>query len=821
MELRGEKMLKKKRGLFFSADALIALFIIFSVLLIAYSLTRMVRNETEVHSDIIDSLSNVKVGESGNLYVKSLISQGKIVNLNNSLLEQIGEFYVTDIDGARDLAEAVLEELDFTNNVGLWYGSTLVFSKNDSAFENSLDVDVSRQSISGIKEGDSVTGFSARAFLTSSVLSKYFYFGGYVGDGNLSQEISYDGDITSASVELVIDKNFDIYVNENYEGSYVGSENEFTPVNYDISTGLFQSGDNLVEFKGNNLHITGGFIKISYQSEVEFSQSERYNFPGIIGLINLYDGFYVSGDINAINILLHFDNEFTNTFFNIGNVSIYNDSAGGEVSLNFDNSQLMSLLDYNSLSRKNVPLRVGMENVSYLGSVQNIDVFSVTDLSASMNQQCPTCSGGTKLIDLAKDANKVFVNTVLNNSLNRVGLVGYKREAFEEDYHALSNDNISLIQKVDDWNPQAGSCICCGINRAIQGLLEESDDSKFRSMVVMGDGKPTETCSEQGTGSADMDAIEAARVACEEHGFIVDSVGFGIGVDENVMQQIAEKGCGTYYFSEINDLSDIYKEIAETIFTEYIGQTIVSSGGNILTSLYSDSYIEFDYSQPSGIGGLIVTLEKQFDDAYSGVFNIPEDAEIIEAKIASYSGPRWTHSTAINSIEFYNLDDYGKDYIFLGDPYIIQIPTELIIKGDNNISLTTATSPNNITEGSPFNKIIYTFSKEAKAFAPISLTAQGCIWHIQFEDNNEIEINVPSSYSGTINCYYNETHPTPMYDNNDAFQVAVFNILEELDFDNDNKVDVPFSEQDLQISLEQITGIPFVWSTEVQARRWV
>ena len=39
-------------------------------------------------------------------------------------------------------------------------------------------------------------------------------------------------------------------------------------------------------------------------------------------------------------------------------------------------------------------------------------------------------------------------------------------------------------------------------------------------------------------------------------------------------------------------------------------------------------------------------------------------------------------------------------------------------------------------------------------------------------------------------------------------------------FPKNGKIDVPFNEQDLQISLTEITGIPFTWSTEVQVRIW-
>ena len=63
------------------------------------------------------------------------------------------------------------QDLDTKENIGIWFGSELLASKNSSSYENAENVEVERQSVSGIKEGESVSGFSARAFLTNGMMN--------------------------------------------------------------------------------------------------------------------------------------------------------------------------------------------------------------------------------------------------------------------------------------------------------------------------------------------------------------------------------------------------------------------------------------------------------------------------------------------------------------------------------------------------------------------------------------------------------------------------------------------------------------------------
>ena len=161
-----------KKAFYFSIDALIAISILFIFLAVAIPLIYNDTSSSEINYDIISSFSSLKINDINNTYVKSLIDAGIINDTSKNILEQIGEFYSTDKNMARSLAEAVMSDLSTKENVGIWYGNTLLASKNSSAYETAEDIDVATQIISGIKEGENITGFAARAYLSKNLQTK-------------------------------------------------------------------------------------------------------------------------------------------------------------------------------------------------------------------------------------------------------------------------------------------------------------------------------------------------------------------------------------------------------------------------------------------------------------------------------------------------------------------------------------------------------------------------------------------------------------------------------------------------------------------------
>ncbi len=505
-----------KRGVFFSIDALIALSIILFVIVISYPFISNNGPKNQVQYDVLTTFSSLKAYETNNVYLQSLITQGVVTETNKSLLEVIGDLYVTNKTIAQQLGNSLLADLDTQENIGMWYENTLIASKNTSSYEQASSVDTARQTISGIKgeqNASGVTGFAARAYLTNKVQTKYVYFGGYVGDGNISVNIDLNGSIRNVSMEAAINSNFTLYVNNVSGGLFAQSPSSTSPGNYTLPVSAFRNGTNVIEFKGSNISIAGGFIKIVYQSEAQYEQPTRYYFPGINGIINLYDGIYVPGQINSMNAYLHYVSNYT-TILAIGNTTVYNGSSSTPANVTLSNAQLVTLINYNSLSNTTTPLRLGLQNISFVGSgFSDIDVVLITDVSGSMDwrldsdvsgttRNCNDASlysSSTKRISLAKCLDISFVSTILNNNTNaRVALVSFSDNA--DAYVNLTRNQTLLNNTIGAYATGGSTCVSCAINRAYAILQNQSNVTRLKFIVAMTDGvanrRSTATCND-------------------------------------------------------------------------------------------------------------------------------------------------------------------------------------------------------------------------------------------------------------------------------------------------------------------------------------
>ncbi|MFH1307524.1 MAG: LamG-like jellyroll fold domain-containing protein [archaeon] len=1089
----------RKKGYYFSIDALIALIIIFTVIVTVRPPIRQVTSDMYLQEDLLLVLTSLKIGEINETaypYVyNDWIPNNYVTNQNLTLLDQIGAFYSYDdgLPGSRSnkLTQDIINHLGAKDKIGLWFDNRMI--ANSSIYNNTYQVWTSRQLISGIQNGTNVTGFTATASLSSTSRQSYYYFGGYVGDGIIKKKVEYQGSIKNASIEGELVGTFDLSVInsagvETPAGTYTGSAGQITKINIEPAQNYFTPGVNYVKFNSNDFYISGGFVKLSYENVTSpFSRYKRYNFPGIQGVINLYDSFYVPGTLNYMSIYLNYSSNYT-AFLNLGNITIVNQTNTFNTPISLSNSDLLSLgLNYNSLTNETIPLRFGLWNVSYSSSSKsNADVFSVTDLSGSMD--------GSK-ISAAKSANKALISAILNESIpdneNRLGLVGYEYSASQDDFHPLTKNNNSLINKVNQWVAEGYTCICCGINKVIgnfigkeeiyynfddnvndqsgngndaaivgspsyvsgvdntalkfdgvddyvnahddnlyytrsgaisfwfklesdfdrysattqpiwgkymnnnnnafivlrgndltsagrsgailakmemagegggddyaysnrrtwdadtwyhlafvwnsntmqiyiNGVLDRSTsggqdigftgdneigrvsfdssdisgqryldgtidefrmhnralnlteiqqlannvpvcgdnriqvgevcdgnflgcnsgsevgtkncssdcisyntcatENKHRTMIVMSDGLANRVC---GNTALDYDgdsdttedpqdqAIDAACDAFKNYSITVHAVAFGSDADDDTLQLIAQCGNGSFSSGTVEDIVDVYMQLARYILeATFQEQRIVTTGG-INTTLDPSSYIIFNYSAPSVSTGLLLNIEtNEFNNNIAeGNFSVPEDAELLEANLISYSRSWWTSNVSIfntNWKKVFNLADYGSDYLQLGDPYVINIPIDLAENGENKVRVQLGLSPTNYTGGSNKSKIIYTILKERTSFSPIKPKADGCIWILKFNDGQESSIKVPQYYTGTRLCYYNES----VYNTNDAIDEATYALLEKMDINSDGIIDTKFTEQDLEVTTNRLKGVPFAWSTEAQVRVW-
>jgi len=910
----------KKRGIFFTIDAILAASIIVTAIIVASSYyVKETKTETidYLAHDLIRVLTNLKVDEIDKAYTDELIAGGYITRLNNTVLEQIGEFWSeNEIEQASKFARNITGALIPTRfGVGIYVNNELIYGRDQPITKSLVS---SRKLISGIAKERPIDGYTARAILTginSKTTNAYVYFGGYEGDGNITKKLILPPNviaIKNASLELDVGADFDLYINNIASGSYVkGSAGGgyMLADKWNISSAYlnnFQSEENSIKIvftQTENNYVAGGHLKVVYTTsdinDTTTLGSEKFYLPGIEGFINLYSSIYVPGYLTSMEIYLNFFSNFT-TYLKIGNTTVYENNPEGQETITLSNSTLSSTfssnnLNNNDLSLKTLPLRMGTVNAT--ATQGNADSMLVTDVSGSMEwctaatgwewdgwQSSPTkgclywygdwlwgvyssisdssydeykrtiwgenlcgcrhssvCPDGDPLkVDIYKDASKSFVDILLNVSGNKIGLVEYSSDYPDVYLDSCSNpenkitpypDSIvrtnSLTQNsqeirnlIDNTETWWGTCICCGVNKAVELLNTQSSDTKNKSLVVMSDGEANIQCAQQGNGYAKQDAIDAAQDACSQD-IRVYTIGFGEDVDEPTLQSMACNG-GSYHSAvDTAELENVYKEIAGEISSvSYVEQ--IATDVTMSSNLNYNSYVEINYTPIATIefGKVPITTETdRFNNNITdGTLIISENISIIDAKVTSYSGSKWTDNLIVNTNQVYRLSDYGNNYVSLGDPYIVQVPVNYLNQGSNDITISTGISPGNSTGGSKDNKATYTLLLSgASSFTDVLAYALGCNWFLEFEDDTSSTIKVPNGYTGTSKCYYSNAS----YLTNDALNVAAYGLFSQLDPDKDGKLEINLVSQNIDLDSVLVSKVPSLWGPAVvEIRVW-
>jgi len=356
---------------------------------------------------------------------------------------------------------------------------------------------------------------------------------------------------------------------------------------------------------------------------------------------------------------------------------------------------------------------------------------------------------------------------------------------------------------------------------------------------VLSDGEPNYYCSSYNdyTGTNDGSpgdavaiswAINASKLACQNN-ITVYAIGFGEAMSasgHNVMRQIACNSSLYYNATDASQLAEIYRNISKEILVaaNFSSQTVTVVGNFSNTQIYPESYIDIYYDDVSNIseqGKLSLVRETAQFNACSALIFIPTDITVLDAYVTSYSGNHWTDNLFVNDEIVFNLSNYGTIYNLLGDPFIVQIPALLLNSGEwNNISLRVGDNPNNSSECSKNNTLIYTaLINVSIPRSPVLKQSEGCVWHIAFEDGQISDSPIPSSYTGSNQCYYNSTDIS--YNLIDAYDVSVYNIISSLDFDDNGLVDINLNTEDLEVIVTTIDSVPYLWGPSIiEARVW-
>jgi len=538
------------KGLVFSLDIIIGISLLFIVLISSFYLfsvpevyeERGYEQQKLIANDFLNSLAELKVSEAAtqSKTIENLILNGNITEDEQelSVLNLILTFFARYKDENNTVEKEIAENItkEMANSVKILKNINFSLSVGNDFIVGNYTNTSDKIVVSSLIENtygseEPKYGYMARSYLSGieTERASYLYFGGFVGQGNLSFNLYIPENaenITSAYLEVSSGSNFSLFVNNNFSGNFFlnSSDGNFSAnIKSSVNISNFRKGNNNIKivFNTSNLskmYLGGGFLRVNYNTTELFEEKEsgkqRYNFPGIEGIINLYDGFYIPGNLTNINIYLHYYNNLSggSIFLTIANATVFESNEVGEVNISLNNSNISSSiansgLSYYNISKLTIPIRLGMKSITFTEEeVGNADVVLITDLSGSMaqcvenNSDCPS---GSQRIDLAKQLDKEFVDIILNTSGNRVALVGFYGDPGPPYntyivFHNLSTNKTSLKNQIDNYTVQGGTCICCAENKAYEILQTESNSSRQKFVIMMTDGIPSHKCTSSG-----------------------------------------------------------------------------------------------------------------------------------------------------------------------------------------------------------------------------------------------------------------------------------------------------------------------------------
>lgn len=887
--------------MYYTLDGLLAgiLIVGITVLLLQNSYYEpKVEQRNFMSQDILNALAEIQISEISTEFIQNEITTQNINNTNITALEQIGQYWATNqTEKANSLFSDLLNlNQTQTKAIKLTIENEEIYSTTTTEAKNIIST---QRMIAGISKGAPLSGYSSSAYLKKIQNKKsiaYAYIGGFIGQGNISiRTETLPDDINTTNIETLnlqgdFGTNFTLQIN-NQECNATTTQQKFIPQttigevdqwNLTQCTNTIKPGTNniTINFEQDdisNQYAAGGMLKIIYRTNTLLENLSRgtrqYNFPGIIGVANLYDSFYVPGNLTNITVALHFKST-EQTFFTIGERIIEINATGTDqwTTLTDDYLKNQENLNYEQLSLNTIPLRFASYNATTeTVSSGDADVILITDFSGSMKKAVDSWSQGTGLTDceqlydypdarkthLARCLDNEVVDTIMNYTGNRLWPVFIYNNKIE--YYNNPEDKEAIQGYISNFGPQGKgeTCLSCALNKAYDILNTYSNENRSKFIIFMTDGAPThcadgsceststnygtqtcvgfcDTSGASGCKDDEMTGCQLTDLSCEEAenntiysanrintniNATIYTVGFGLIQEctraSNLIKDIANQTNGTYQHStNVTELRLIYQNISTEILNkvQQTNQTISVKGNITYSNLYNDSHINFTYTPitTTNTQGMIsITLETQLENCTNEI-EIPAGLTIEDAKVTSYSGTHWTDNVTVNNQTAFNLINYYTPYYRLGDAFIIQVPVNMLNTGLNNITIETGDSPTNRTGCSTNNSFIYTgYVPSVTSRSEVTENLEGCTWTIKFEDGQIDTLSVPTEYTGTKTCSYQPGNIT--YDTKDTYDTAVYQLLKQLDVDEDGEALVNMNKFDLEITTTTIGGIPYLW----------
>ncbi len=435
-----------RKGVFFSLDAVfgtLALFTLISILTLVSVETVSSENIHQILSyqaeDAVSVLAKTKLREVKHLSVVTEMEEaGMLVQVDDdfSLMEVVAALWAADGPGCPEcklkasllIQQALEPSMPKNADWRVTIDGEVVHQTKQMTNARFMSA-VSNRMVSGYMKGQPHLGYTARAFLSNiqgKSESAYVFFGGFTGQGDISgylRGIPADAEITGLYIEARAGSNFNLFIHNDSIGPTPCSINPITidevidPVTGEgyLSEDLSACKDLLnngttkiyIEFTENNItkqYLGGGYLRANYSTSIMAPMqptTKRYYFPGIHGIVNVFDSFFVPGEVIQVTGVVNLTTNY-GYYITLGNATIFNSTdLPVNISYAFDAGDILTNLTLHGLQAENIsnttfPIRVGTPEATFVFGGEESDVVLVTDVSGSMSwceDQTDACCG--------------------------------------------------------------------------------------------------------------------------------------------------------------------------------------------------------------------------------------------------------------------------------------------------------------------------------------------------------------------------------------------------------------------------------------------
>ena len=365
-----------------------------------------------------------------------------------------------------------------------------------------------------------------------------------IGTNPTKNDTDHDG--LSDSEELTI-KTDPLNKDTDGDGAYDGweVENGYDPLKYND---IFSISNNTSSHNVTASAITTTSGTNSSSLSITPINSNIFLNENIPGYIDVPFDFEINGNISEATISFSFDeslaldglfnptiyyfNEKTQLLEEIETI-VEGNVASATVS-HFSTYILINKTDYDKAWETEI------KPPDYTSEFRGLDVVFVLDSSGSMSSNDNN--------NLRLQAAKNFIDKLGNN--DRAAVIDFDSGA--SLYQEFTSDHELLYNAVDRINASGGTNLSKGISLAISQFVESSYDRNdaYKYIIFLTDGD----------GSYNTSYTDRAN----ENGIVIYTIGLGDGVNQNILENIAEGTGGKYFFASTADvLNDIYNNVSE------------------------------------------------------------------------------------------------------------------------------------------------------------------------------------------------------------------------------------------------------------------